>query len=141
MVVLKRRCMELRSVLTMPVAMAIMAGIAQAPVRAQAAMPAPAYGQWYDEGPGCASTRPARAKGRVLLRLWYCEAGEEAAMPLAMAWNAAARAYVHPATGIRLTFPRRGQILVTTPRPLEGELGDKVYLAELKRLFNLTSKL
>jgi hypothetical protein len=141
MVVLKRRGMELRSVLTMPVAMAIMAGIAQVPVRAQAAMPAPAYGQWYDEGPGCASTRPARAKGRVVLRLWYCEAGEEAAMPLAMAWNAAARAYVHPATGIRLAFPRRGQILVTTPRPLEGALGDKVYLAELKRLFNLTSKL
>jgi hypothetical protein len=120
--------------------MVFVAGLDQAPVQAQAALPTPAYGQWYDDGPGCASTRPARAKGRLVMRLWYCEADEQAAMPLVMAWNPSARAYVHPATGITLAFPRRGQILVTTPRPLEGELGDKIFLAELRRIFNLAEQ-
>jgi hypothetical protein len=49
-------------------------------------------------------------------------------MPLVLVWNPSARAYVHPATGITLAFPRRGQILVTTPRPIEGELATKSIL-------------
>jgi hypothetical protein len=55
--------------LTMPAAMVFVVGLGQAPLQAQAAIPTPAYGQWYDDGPGCASTRPARAKGKLMLRL------------------------------------------------------------------------
>ena len=96
---------------------------------AQPAAATPPTGQWYDGGPGCASTRPGRA-GTITLRIWYCEAGERAADPLTLRYDSKSGGFVHASTGIRLRLLSRTKIRITAPPRMEQAIDGSIYIAD-----------
>lgn len=92
-------------------------------------------GNWYDGGPGCLQIQTTRNPRTIAIKAFYCEATQAAAQTILLDYDDTVGAFVDELTGLKLEEISDSEIEIVASEQILRQLGDGIYLAEVRRRF------